>query len=812
VKITGLHKYILLITLFLLVAAVLHNSRAGMIFFGDSNISFWRENHYLFKPFIWQDGDYGFFNPLGVINLPIQFVFRILSYFTDIYVLSNLYFYGSILGLFISTLYLAKKIHSKIQPIDCLVVTLFSISNPITAGILLSQTDIAISFIFVNLFVAHLFVCMKRDRFFFKDLVVFSVLTLFINTYFFNTLLLFFVVAIYFLFFNSCFIRKNYKGIVVYFIFMVLVNGFSVIAPPWKILTSKSQLVTFYSKEAADGVLMASSNQIRSFSPFMFSNSYITNPANSASFFSNPFIVISGFALLLICFYFLLIKNKSIDKDDKKYINFFVTVFLIFYVLSLGSRNPFGNLFMYLWNYIPGFNVFRSTFKFQFVINTSFTILLVYSLKYITSKWVKATMFIGVIILTSSYFLNPYFVRLTKPYKIPDYYFVNEKAEENSKLVGSYKILPVTYAGSPFLYTAFDWNPNEFDSANILRFFLPMASVFTPFSAPSVDKPLENELCNKDSTWAVNQEFVNRLLGILNIKKIIIQNDLRYKEGLCKTKVNFLDKHSVGALDLYSADPAYFLQHIYSPREIVYTESTLDHLQWVLESAQATASSYYFKFQNAENEIIKSSIKVENLATVVEFKKINQTKYRVIVHNSPKIFPIILSDSYDSGWKVYLSRNGITSAKVFSGSYPVIDSSDNDQASPLELAEMVEANEVNIYTVQPGNNSIKFVSKKLQGVIQNDNLKSGTIFETWNKKPVGDNDHFVANGYSNGWLMNISDICSKNLECTVNSDTSYDFELIIEFQPQQLFYGGFILSVFTLGLSLIYILTRKHTK
>ena len=96
---------------------------------------------------------------------------------------------------------------------------------------------------------------------------------------------------------------------------------------------------------------------------------------------------------------------------------------------------------------------------------------------------------------------------------------------------------------------------------------------------------------------------------------------------------------------------------------------------------------------------------------------------------------------------------------------------------------------------------IGFVSKRAHGVIQNNNLSSGTIFESWFKKPFPDENHFVANGFSNAWYVDVDSICNNGHKCNKNEDGSFDLELIIEFWPQKIFYIGAFISIATFFVS-----------
>jgi len=130
---------------------------------------------------------------------------------------------------------------------------------------------------------------------------------------------------------------------------------------------------------------------------------------------------------------------------------------------------------------------------------------------------------------------------------------------------------------------------------------------------------------------------------------------------------------------------------------------------------------------------------------IIEYKKINPTKYQVQARGAIGIFPLIFAESFHDGWKAYLAKS-------------------------------------------------------------NDNLSKGYIWDTWFRKPIDDNNnHLMVNGYANSWDIDPSEICLNNVKCVRNSDGSYDFDVIIEYWPQRLFYAGLFVSGAALFSCLCYL-------
>lgn len=217
------------------------------------------------------------------------------------------------------------------------------------------------------------------------------------------------------------------------------------------------------------------------------------------------------------------------------------------------------------------------------------------------------------------------------------------------------------------------------------------------------------------------------------------------------------------------------------------------------------------------NEISREQ---ESGLPILEFKKINPIKYRVVIHHAQGNFPLIFSEAFHGGWKVYLGNRDVGNEvdKLKLADYIILDGNGDDQASRDEVESFIDQGLI----TDLGNGTervikhkkfednkesldylekykIDFVSKNIQGTIQNDNLSDGHFYETWFEKPVDDNqNHLMVNGYANSWNINPNELCLNNAKCVKNADGSYDLELVIEFWPQRLFYIGLFISGTTL--------------
>ncbi|MFA4999775.1 MAG: hypothetical protein WC545_00215 [Patescibacteria group bacterium] len=327
------------------------------------------------------------------------------------------------------------------------------------------------------------------------------------------------------------------------------------------------------------------------------------------------------------------------------------------------------------------------------------------------------------------------------------------------------------------------------------------------------------------------------VLNLINIKYLILNLDI--DDPLNDNSEIFIKslegEHYINKYksfdNIYIFQNRVFLPHFYAPEIIFVTPKDLEILPEIVlqENSDIRLAIYFnntrdnimanFSFNTVDtafspmfyNELQKEVI---SKVPVLEFKKINPTKYRVVVHGATEDFPLVFSESFHEGWKSYLADYKKKDIDFNETDYKILDGNDEDQADANELKEFInqgyistlgDFEEKNIKHIKWENNKevldynepykIDFVSKNFQDTIQNDNLTSGRFYETWFKKPINNNEnHLMVNGYANSWFINPEEICADNIKCVKNPDGSYDFELVIEFWPQRFFILGSFVS------------------
>jgi hypothetical protein len=162
----------------------------------------------------------------------------------------------------------------------------------------------------------------------------------------------------------------------------------------------------------------------------------------------------------------------------------------------------------------------------------------------------------------------------------------------------------------------------------------------------------------------------------------------------------------------------------------------------------------------------------ENLAEAIktpqlEYKQINPTKYIVNVKGASESFPLIFSESFHPGWKIYIQ--------------------------PALL----------------GQGTGKFISENNQGTIQNENLYGAKFYDLLFRKPVSDDRHLLINGFANAWWIELKELEQQG-KINKNIDGTHDFSVYIEFESQKYFYIGLLISGLTLLACLAYLLANAY--
>lgn len=134
----------------------------------------------------------------------------------------------------------------------------------------------------------------------------------------------------------------------------------------------------------------------------------------------------------------------------------------------------------------------------------------------------------------------------------------------------------------------------------------------------------------------------------------------------------------------------------------------------------------------------------------IEFKKINSTKYRVLVKEANKPFVLVLMQSFDRRWKI------------------TMPSVDNETQNAKGKAS-------------------RFIAKIMIKITTLLKLSQIHTFETWGQNSFLDSQHFRVNNSVNAWFIRPEDVGGQT-----------EYELTMEMTTQKYFYAGVIISSLTL--------------
>lgn len=251
--------------------------------------------------------------------------------------------------------------------------------------------------------------------------------------------------------------------------------------------------------------------------------------------YSNPILIILTFVP------FLLAAAALLFKSSKSRFNSYIMLFiLIFIFLAKGLHEPFSQLNLLFYTYIPGMAMFREpTTKFTMALMPFLALLIGYAVYYITNmgkhkpseltRAIVATFFIlSFVIGAYPLVTNPIEAKTPQiPFssyiKIPAYW--NEATDWLNNQSGNYRILitpPDDFYAMP--YTWGYYGTEQFLTRYIQKPML--VTYYHPYRAdPNITATLE--YLGKTIAYNRTAEF-KALLDLLNIKYILQRNDIQY--------------------------------------------------------------------------------------------------------------------------------------------------------------------------------------------------------------------------------------------------------------------------------------------
>jgi len=596
---------------------------------------------------------------LNTIGLPPFFFKRLL--FFAFFAISGIGFFFFLRLLFY--IYLGFKKQSLLY-FAAFVGSFFYMFNPFTLQ-LMSVPTIAYHLSYMLLpWLFLFFIYNLQVKTCFKNVVVFSVIFLFIlNGNPSNTVLIIIFLFLYFVFFyneikkcgNKLLFFFSGSFIVVslltsYIYLPVLNNGTN----PYGFVGSTVDLLTSLKHNSTFASFF---NLFRMAGSTAWGNSLYYELYNK-----NIFLLLMGFLIVLLTFFPLL------SRFANKLKIFFLTVILLSFFFAKGSHSPYGNLIPTLITKMPFLGMFRATYSkfiyfavFSYSVLFSFSVIELYnSLKRKTKRFKFFLILIPFILIFYNY---PFFYHGV----------VNKNFLTN--IPQSYLKLPNSLNGDLTDFKILSLPPAPKGAGLLLRWSRDNYYVGPHPDMFFFDRPVI------DGYWFIRQEFfgltpddswtgarfekqIRSILNyapILNIKYVLVHKDFVNKYSFGKDnvrkidgtlKANVLKKELVkikglkliednSYFALYELPESYFLEHIYIPNLVL----PLNKNKPILLDKKKALTAQKIKLP-----------KYFSHTPDLEFVKINPTKYQLKISKANGLFPLVFSETYDKGWKIYQSK------------------------------------------------------------------------------------------------------------------------------------------------------------
>lgn len=325
------------------------------------------------------------------------------------------------------------------------------------------------------------------------------------------------------------------------------------------------------------------------------------------------------------------------------------------------------------------------------------------------------------------------------------------------------------------------YQPLQIKTDQVNRISLAVESIKYP-TIPDVWQPID-----KLSTFAADEDFIpaaipwdreiktgyyKEITGLEENKTYLLSFHYNtfgksVKTGLLLEKYNG-DKSKIHAIPIFSQ-----LKNV--RRDTVFNAViNTDNSEKVLFVLQGLDDSFDLKNISIDNfsmiqlpaqpDILFKSTQAKEIIQKdipkITFTKISPIAYQVQVHNATTPYDLVLSDAYNANWKVYRLDNSVfnepTIARYFTG----------------DIEETISPN----------------------------SLFGKHTFATLLKKALPESQHYMVNGYANGWTINPSDVGGEK-----------DYTLVIEMNTQRYFYLGTLVSTVTF-IIIILLLVIKMAK
>ncbi len=437
----------------------------------------------------------------------------------------------------------------------------------------------------------------------------------------------------------------------------------------------------------------------------------------------------------------------------------FLWIFVVSILLVKGGLPPFSKVTLFLFRHVPLFSLYRSPQHMMLAPAFLIPILLAYPLK-LSKKNIQKMMAGIIVVWIGGWWLTGDIGQQTLARQGKDhvdFYQLSPELKQayslNEQQTGLERTIFVPSVISPeYQKTSYQ---NEAQGGQV-EYTLLRSPTFSAEVSPFA-KTIDNYFC---SLIDASPEQLGKYISLLNVRYIVFRDDIRPKFTECATKSAW--NFSVAKQKIVNLQQKLVIEpHSNGTTFVLKNEFVLPKI-FVAEHVQGSAES------------------VDNL-----LEKVADVNYKV-----GTVF--LLNDQNES--KNQFEQESTSSARLeFTRSHPTFYSIGIKDASNDFLLTFLEAYDSQWIISQSNNGMLQFFFP--QSIVSNE-------------------DHLIANGYANAWIIHPKQLCEQYISCSQNADGSYNFELAVQFKPQKLLYLGSLFSGITIVgvfISMI-VIAKKQTK
>lgn len=332
--------------------------------------------------------------------------------------------------------------------------------------------------------------------------------------------------------------------------------------------------------------------------------------------------------------FFINNKQNMENQKHKKYIIFFAFLGLLGAFLAKGVNDPFGGIYLWLFDHVPGFIMFRDPAKWYLLIAISYSILIPFTVweiyEYLKLKFLKYK-YINYLFLT---FIILYLIFIIRPA------ISNQPGGmyKTTKIPSEYAKLEKYLYDQPDYFRTF-WFParQHFGYYSTIH---PEISAQTLFNIYDYKKLLQ-KMSSPETQLLLQEASIKYIIIPYDSEKEIFITDRKYDDAKYQNAINYLENIK-------------WLKPVSLPRNCTISKSNclFDKIA-------------VFELSGSKDHFWSNSAKIN-----INYKFVNQTKYLIKIKNANVGDKIIFTEKFDKGWIAKnLDKNSFDVVNIKYGNY-----------------------------------------------------------------------------------------------------------------------------------------------